>query len=139
MVDGLSQDNHRSSRIIPLVLIVDDNQDNLLFISCILDSLNIKFISADNSGAAISLAINEQPDLIFLDMVMPEIDGMEITRRLKQNSFTEKIPIVAVTGLTLPKHREAIERAGCNGYIGKPFLIEEVEAQITRFLNLCLI
>lgn len=139
MVDGFDQNNDRLSRTTPLVLIVDDNQDNLLFISCILDSLNLEFISANDSGTAISLAINKQPDLILLDMVMPEIDGMEITRRLKQNSFTSKIPIVAVTGLTLPEHQEAIRKAGCDGYIGKPFLIEEVEMQITHFLNLCLI
>lgn len=137
MVEGLDNDNHKSSRIIPLILIVDDNQDNLLFISCILDSLNLKFISASSSGEAISLAINGQPDLIFLDMVMPELDGLEITRRLKNHSFTQDIPIVAVTGLTLSEHKQAIKDAGCDGYVCKPFTIEEIEAQITYFLNLC--
>ena len=139
MVNGLNKDTRELCRIVPLILIVDDNQDNLLFISFILDSLNLKFISASSSGEAIALAINGQPDLIFLDMVMPKMDGMEITRRLKNNSFTQNIPIVAVTGLTLPEHQQAIREAGCDGYICKPFSIEEIEAQIAHFLNLCLV
>lgn len=139
MVDELDRDFDKLSRIIPLILIVDDNHDNLLFLSYILDNLNLKFVSATTSGDAISLAINKQPDLIFLDMVMPMLDGMEITRRLKQHSFTKDIPIVAVTGLTLPKHKQAIEEAGCDAYVCKPFLIEEIEDKIARFLKLCLI
>ncbi len=139
MVDEYKQNICELSRIIPLILIVDDNQDNLLFLSCILDSLNLRFVSAITSGEAISLAINKQPDLIFLDMVMPDIDGMEITRRLKHHSFTKDIPIVAVTGLTLPKHKKAIREAGCDAYICKPFLIEEIEKTLISFLNLCLI
>lgn len=126
-------------RVVPLVLIVDDDRDNLLFISCILDALNLNYVSAVTSGEAIGLAINKQPNLILLDMVMPEINGMEITRRLKENSFTRHIPIVAVTGLTLDKHKQIIQEAGCDGYICKPFLIEEMEETIASFLNLCLI
>ncbi len=124
---------------IPLVLAIDDDLDNLLFISYILDALNLKYVLADTSGDGISLAINQRPDLILLDIVMPKIDGVEITRRLKQNSVTKDIPIIAVTGLTRTKHREAIEVAGCNDYICKPFLIEDMETKIIRFLNLCLI
>jgi CheY-like chemotaxis protein len=130
---------HNLFRSIPLVLIVDDNQDNRLFIAYIIEALNLNHISAISSGDAISLAINQQPDLILLDMVMPEIDGMEITRRLKQNTSTKDIPIVAVTGLTLAKHQEAIKAAGCDDYICKPFLIREMEQKIIYFLNLCLI
>ena len=129
----------RLHRTAPLILIVDDNQDNILFISFIVDALNLKHISANTSGDAINLAINEKPDLILLDMVMPDMDGMEVTRRLKNNSFTRHISIVAVTGLTLPEHQQAIKEAGCDDYICKPFSIEEVESKIASFLNLCLI
>lgn len=124
---------------IPLVLAIDDDLDNLLFISYVLNALNLKYVLANTSGNGISLAINQRPDLILLDIVMPKIDGMEITRRLKQNSVTKDIPIIAVTGLTQIKHREAIEAAGCDDYICKPFLIEDLETKIIRFLNLCLI
>lgn len=139
MMGKLNQKFCSLFRVIPLILIVDDDRDNLLFISCILEALNLEYVSAITSGEAISLAINKQPNLILLDMVMPDIDGMEITRRLKQNSFTEHIPIVAVTGLTLDKHKQTIQEAGCDGYICKPFFIEEMERTIASFLSLCLI
>ncbi|MCC0178258.1 response regulator [Waterburya agarophytonicola K14] len=126
-------------RKIPLVLVVDDDPDNLFFIACIIDALNLKCICAQTGGSAIELAINHQPDLILLDMVMPEIDGMEITRRLKNNSFSYNIPILAVTGLTFPKHKEAMKKAGCDDYISKPCSIDELELKISYFLNLCLI
>lgn len=127
------------SRNIPLVLIVDDNKDNLLFIAYIVEALNLNHISAISSGDAISLAINKQPNLILLDVVMPKIDGMEITRRLKQNTSTKNIPVIAVTGLTRTKDQQAIKAAGCDDYICKPFLIQEMELKIIHFLNLCLI
>lgn len=139
MMGKLNQKFCSLARIIPLILIVDDDRDNLLFVSCILDALNLDYIAATNSGEAINFAINKQPNLILLDMVMPEIDGVEITRRLKQNSFTQHIPIIAVTGLTLDKHKQIIKEAGCDEYICKPFLIEEMEEKIVSFLNLCLI
>ena len=137
MIDEPNKLNVNLLRIIPLVLIVDNDRDNLLFISYILDSLNIKHVSAITSTEGISLAINKQPDLILLDMVMPEMDGLEITRRLKKNTFTRHIPIIAVTGLTQVKHQEAIQEAGCDDYICKPFLIENMEQKIIHYLNLC--
>ena len=134
-----SQNVTKLSRTVPLILVVDDNQDNLFFVSCILDALNLQCVLATTSRDAINQAINQQPNLILLDMVIPEMDGMEITRRLKQNSFTKNIPIVAVTGLTESEHQQAIKESGCDDYICKPFTIEEMEAKIVYFLNLCLI
>jgi CheY-like chemotaxis protein len=124
----------RSSRIIPLVLVVDDDYDNLVFITHVLDILNVKHLAANKPKYALDLAKDWQPDLILLDMVMPELDGMQITRLLKANPSTAHIPIIAVTGLTLAKHKSAIEDAGCDDYISKPFLIEELETKIFHYL-----
>ena len=65
---------------------------------------------------------------------MPEVDGITTTRLLKANPLTSHIPVVAVTGLTLPQHRSAIKEAGCDDYISKPFLIEALEAKVVRHL-----
>jgi CheY-like chemotaxis protein len=126
---------HEHFKNIPLVLIVDDNFDNLLFVSCILESLSIKHLIAQNSHNAIDLAMDRVPDLILLDMVMPHIDGMEVTRLLKKNPQTAHIPIIAVTGLTLPEHQAEIMAAGCEDYLSKPFLIDDLEAKLARFLK----
>ncbi len=126
---------HKYSKSIPLVLIVDDDLDNLLLISFILDSLSIKHLVAQNGKHAIDLAMDKVPDLILLDMVMPKINGIEITRLLKKAPQTAYIPVIAVTGLTFPEHRAEIMAAGCEDYLCKPFLIDDLEAKLTRFLN----
>lgn len=128
----------KSSRSAPLVLIVDDNQDNLLFMSCILDALKLKYLIATNGRNALDLAMDNLPDLILLDIVMPEIDGMEITRLLKRNPLTSHIPVIAVTGLTLPQDQAAIKSAGCEDYLCKPFLINDFEAKLAGFVDLSL-
>ncbi|MBE9047250.1 response regulator [Pleurocapsales cyanobacterium LEGE 10410] len=130
---------HKPSRMTPLVLVVDDDLDNLIFVGCALDVLNVRSLIADNGKNALDLAMDKLPDLILLDIVMPEIDGIETARMLKKNPLTDHIPIIAVTGLTLPTHLAAIKNAGCNDYICKPFLINKLEAKISYYLNFSLI
>ena len=124
----------RSLRTLPLVLVVDDDRDNLVLIAHVLDILNLKHLAVSEAKNALDIAMDKQPDLILLDMVMPELDGMQITRLLKANPLTAHIPVIAVTGLTLPKHKSAIEDAGCDDYISKPFFIEELETKIIHHL-----
>ena len=135
MRSGISHSlRSRSSRITPLVLVVDDDADNLVFISQVLDILNLKHLATNKAKNALDLAMDKRPDLILLDMVMPELDGIQTTRLLKTNLLTNHIPIIAVTGLTLPKHKSAIKDAGCDDYISKPFLIDNLETKIIKHL-----
>lgn len=126
------QELHRNSY---LILIVEDDEDNLLLTTYILDCLNLNYLVAVDSSSILELAEAHQPNLILLDMILPDISGMEIARRLKQNLATKHIPIVAITALAFPEEREAIKRAGCDDYLVKPFLIEQLEAKIRSFLN----
>ena len=126
----------RANRNTSVVLVVDDDPDNLLFVGGVLDMLNIKHLVCQSSKAALDLALDKVPDLILLDMVMPEIDGISIAKKLKRHPLTNHIPIIAVTGLTLPKHRVAIAEAGCDDYISKPLFIEELEARLAKHLSL---
>ncbi|MBE9167205.1 response regulator [Pleurocapsales cyanobacterium LEGE 06147] len=119
----------------PLVLAVDDNEDNLLLISYVLKSFQYRYITTTSSQQTLSIARNYLPDLILLDIVLPEIDGLEIARILKQDKSTNHIPIIAVTGLALADQREEIAKAGCDDYLCKPFLLEQLEAKITFHLN----
>lgn len=126
----------RANRSTYVVLIVDDDPDNLLFVGGVLDMLNIKHLICQSSEAALDLALDKVPDLILLDMVMPEIDGISIAKKLKRHPLTNHISIIAVTGLTLPKHQVAIAEAGCDDYICKPLFIDELEARLAK--HLCL-
>ncbi|MBD2184287.1 response regulator [Planktothrix sp. FACHB-1355] len=121
----------------PLVLVVDDNEDNLLLISLAVEQLfNCSSIAAANGETAIILAELYQPDLILLDIVLPDLDGVEAISRLKQHSQTKTIPIVAVTALAKEEDCDRIMAAGCNGYISKPYMLEDLETVIYRHLRI---
>jgi CheY-like chemotaxis protein len=119
----------------PLILIVDDDYDNLLFASCIVDSLGMRYVLTNDSQECLQLLKGLLPNLILLDIVMPGINGLEITRTIKKNEQLASIPIIAVTGLTKTDDIQQIIEVGFNDYLTKPYLIEELEAKIWQFLN----
>ncbi|MCZ0900906.1 response regulator, partial [Microcoleus sp. HI-ES] len=83
----------------PLVLAVDDNPDNLELLTQILDLFGCECVGAVDGHAALSAAVDRQPDLIVLDICLPDIDGMEVVKRIQQNPDLRHIPIVAITAL----------------------------------------
>src|SRR6476469_11283275 len=83
----------------PLVLAVDDNHDNLELLTQILDLLGCECVGAVDGYAALSAAVDRHPDLIVIDICLPDIDGMEVVKRVQQNPDIRHIPIVAVTAL----------------------------------------
>lgn len=119
----------------PLVLAVDDNEDNLILLMHVLQLLQYSLITASNGETAVLMAQDHQPDLILLDIMLPDISGIEVVNRLKQNPLTRTIPVVAVTALARTQDRDRILLAGCNEYISKPYIIEELEALIDRYLG----
>ncbi|MBD1889969.1 response regulator [Coleofasciculus sp. FACHB-SPT9] len=119
----------------PLILVVEDNEDNLLLMSEVLLALDCSFITTKEGRAALFMAQHYQPKLILLDILLPDIHGVEVVRSLKQNPETMTIPIVAVTALARAEDREGLLFAGCNDYISKPYVIDELEALIDRYLN----
>ena len=114
----------------PLILIVDNDRDNLLFASYVIESLGMTGVVTDDGEQCLNLVSELSPDLILLDIVMPKINGLEITRKIKQNKKIRHIPIIAVTGLTRPEDTSKIMAVGCDDYLSKPYLIEDLEAKI---------
>ena len=125
----------KPTRNFPLILIVDDCEDNILFARSSLQILNFPCITASGGAKAIDMAIAKLPDLILLDIVMPNISGIMVTEVLKNNSQTAHIPIVAVTGLTYPMQLQKITDAGCDDYLPKPYSIEELSDKLSCFVN----
>ena len=119
----------------PLVLAVDDNHDNLELLTQILDLFGCECMGAGDGYAAISAAVARPPDLIVLDICLPDIDGIEVVRRIQQNPDLRHIPIVAVTALAKAEDRERILQAGCVEYISKPFNIKDLEMVIRQNLQ----
>lgn len=118
----------------PLILAVDDDKDNLLLLTEVLECISCSSITATQGETALTLAQNYQPDLILLDIMLPDISGIEVIKKLRKHPKTRTIPVVAVTALARAEDREQLLGAGCNDYISKPYMLDELEALITRYL-----
>ena len=117
-----------------IILAVDDDEDNLLLLTEVLEPLNCLVMTATRGQTALLLAQGYQPDLILLDVMLPDVNGIEVVQRLKQNQETAKIPVVAVTALAREEDRDLLILAGCSNYISKPYLLEDLEALIRLYL-----
>ncbi|MBD2034595.1 response regulator [Phormidium sp. FACHB-592] len=118
-------------------LVVDDDPDNLLLVNYqLLQLLDCTVISAQDGQTALSLAETHQPSLILLDIMLPEMDGFEVARCLKQNPQTQAIPIIAVTAMARSLDHDLALASGCDDYVCKPYEIETLAAAIERNLNL---
>jgi two-component system, cell cycle response regulator DivK len=116
----------------PLVLAVNDYADNLELLTCVLETIGCESISAYHGRNAIEMAQQHQPDLILLDIMMPEMDGMEVLKRLRNNPKTRETPIIAVTGMD--RNKEYFLSAGFDDWLGKPIELEKLEEVIRRHI-----
>ncbi len=129
--------SNQQSRIIhqPLVLAVDDDEDNLLLLTEVLTPLSCSVITATYGQQALNLALEQQPALILLDVMLPDISGIEVVRQLKQNPQTMTIPVIAVTALARLEDRDRLFLAGCDDYVSKPYMLDDLEAVIHYHLS----
>ena len=121
------------------ILIAEDNKADLRLLKDILEKHGYETLQTGDGFEAINLAVTHLPDLILLDIQLPEISGLDVTRRLKGDDRSRHIPIVAVTAFAMGWHeREALD-SGCDAYIAKPISIlgflSTVESFLPRFLH----
>jgi two-component system cell cycle response regulator DivK len=119
------------------ILIVDDNRDVREVLQCQLKMLGYLVISAENGYVAIEKAIAQQPDLILMDIMMPEMDGWQASRAVRANPDTKDIPILAATAMCRRADLNACLEAGCNGYIVKPFTMMELAQKVGELITGC--
>lgn len=119
----------------PLVLVVEDHDDTREMLELLLGIFGCRVIAAGNGEQAVTLAEQTHPDLILMDMNIPLLDGLTVTRIIRAQAALNRVPIVAVTGFDTPKHHAAALKAGCNYCIAKPIdldLLEELVKRLTR-------
>jgi two-component system, cell cycle response regulator DivK len=102
------------------ILIVEDNAGNMKLATFLLQSAGHTVLAAGDAEAGLTMARNEHPNLILMDIQLPGMDGLEAIGLLKQTDSTRAIPVIALTALTMKGDEERIRAAGCNGYIVKP-------------------
>lgn len=119
----------------PVILVVEDHDDTREMLTILLRSCGCHVVGAENGPQAIDLADKLHPDLILLDLHLPLLDGMAVTRLVRSHAALNQVPIVMVTGLDDPQvHRDAIS-AGCNHCLVKPIDFDQLHDAISTLLR----
>ena len=118
-----------------LVLIVDDNEKNLRLARDVLLFGGFRIVEATSAAEGLARAATDRPDVILMDIRLPDMSGTEATRLLKQDPQTARIPVVALTSLAMRGDKEALLGAGFDGYLEKPISVRELADQVRSFCS----
>lgn len=116
-----------------LVLIVDDNEKNLKLARDVLRFAGCRTLEAASGAEAIELSIEQLPDVILMDIRLPDMDGTSVARHIKDDERTAQIPVVALTSFAMKGDREWFLSAGFDGYLEKPISVSEFPAQVRSY------
>ena len=117
------------------VLIVEDNELNMKLFHDLLDAHGYGVLEARTGEEAIAAARREQPDLILMDIQLPEISGLEVTREIQSDPEFDGAPIIAVTAFAMKGDEERIRAGGCRDYIAKPISVVDFLEKVKRYLD----
>lgn len=117
------------------ILIVEDNMDTYELMRFILELNGYETFLAMDGRDGVNAALKQKPDLILMDLAMPEMDGWEATRLIKKDPLTSSIPLIAVTAHALSGDRARALKAGCDDYITKPMDLSELVSMVNRALK----
>jgi two-component system, cell cycle response regulator DivK len=118
-----------------LVLIVDDNEKNTKLARDVLRFAGFRTIEAGSGGAGFSLAVEQLPDVILMDIRLPDMEGIVVLRNLKEEPRTAQIPVVALTSFAMKGDRESFLEAGFDGYMEKPISVKAFPDQVRSYLE----
>lgn len=116
------------------ILVIEDNPQNMEMVAMMLARAEYKVLKAEDAQNGISLARQLQPDLILMDIQLPDMDGLDATRILREDADTSDIKIVALTAYAMKGDREKMLAGGCDDYISKPFRYREFMAKVEKIL-----
>ena len=116
-------------------MIVEDNPQNMKLIELLLRSKSYVLLKAYDGEEALDMAIREEPDLIVMDMQLPKMSGIEVTKRLRQMPVFSHTPIIALTAYAMRGDKERFLEAGCNAYLSKPISTRELPVIIDQMLQ----
>ncbi|MFQ6122921.1 MAG: response regulator [Dehalococcoidales bacterium] len=117
------------------ILIVEDNLQNMRLMEMTLRARNYVLLKATDGEEALDIAIRERPDLIIMDIQLPKVNGLEVTKRLRQMPALSHIPIIALTAYAMKGDREKFIEAGCDAYLSKPINTRELPGVVGKILK----
>lgn len=119
----------------PRVLYIEDDDNNRMLVRRVLMVEGVDVIEATNARDGIDMALSDPPDLILMDISMPEMDGLQATEVIRNHPQIAHIPVVALTANVMEGDRDRSLNAGCNGYIGKPIDVDTFAQQVFEYLR----
>jgi two-component system cell cycle response regulator DivK len=117
------------------VLIVEDNELNMKLFHDLLEAHGYKTVGTRNGNEALDLARRHRPDLILMDIQLPEVSGLDVTKWLKADPVLKAIPVVAVTAFAMKGDEERIRQGGCEAYLSKPISVAKFIDTVRQFLG----
>jgi len=115
-------------------LYIEDNFENRLFVRRVLEADGMTLLEAEDGASGLKLVATEQPDLILLDIGLPDIDGLELAAQIRRAKLAAGISIIALTANAMKGDEERCLAAGCDAYLTKPISVMELRAQIQKYL-----
>jgi two-component system cell cycle response regulator DivK len=128
-------DHTESSEMSKTVMIVEDNELNMKLFHDLLEAHGYHTVGTRNGIEALDLARKHRPDLILMDIQLPEVSGLEVTKWLKEDPELKAIPVVAVTAFAMKGDEERIRQGGCEAYLSKPISVGKFIATVRQFLE----
>jgi two-component system cell cycle response regulator DivK len=132
-VDGI--EGCKKGRMAKTVLVVEDNELNMKLFHDLLEAHGYNIIQTRNGLEALDLARTHRPDLILMDIQLPEVSGLEVTKWIKEDDELRAIPIIAVTAFAMKGDEERIRQGGCEAYLSKPISIGKFIETVKTYLG----
>ena len=117
------------------ILIVEDNPQNMRLIEMTLGAKSYTLIKATDGEEALDIITREQPDLIIMDIQLPKMNGLEVTRKLRETPAFSHIPIIGVTAYAIKGDKERVIESGCDAYLSKPISTRELPVMVAEMLS----
>ena len=117
------------------ILVIEDTEDNRQIIRDLLSSAGYEMIEAVDGIEGVAVAERERPDLILMDIQLPGVSGLEVTKWIKEDAELCSIPIIAVTAFAMRGDEETFRQGGCDGYIAKPISVDKFLEVVEQFLS----
>ena len=117
------------------VLIVEDNELNMKLFHDLLEAHGYNILQTRDGMEALKIARDKRPDLILMDIQLPEVSGLEVTKWIKEDDRLKAIPVIAVTAFAMKGDEEKIREGGCEAYIAKPITVQNFLETVQKFLN----
>jgi two-component system cell cycle response regulator DivK len=117
------------------ILIVEDNELNMKLFNDLLEAHGYRTVQTRTGTEALSLAREHRPDLILMDIQLPEVSGLEVTQRLKADADLRHIPVIAITAFAMKGDEEKIRQGGCEAYLSKPISVVKFLETVRNYLG----